>query len=473
MKILVVNPPACKRKDYIREGRCMQTRSSWAALWMPLSLCYISALLRKKGHEVRLIDCIADKTGIAGLIKISEDFRPEMVVLNTAIPSVKGDAETSLALKKALPETKIIVVGMYPTLYENECLEKFSQADFAITGEPEWAIANLTEAISRNDPVAFLKGLIFRKGNEIIINERQNLSENNLYDLPFPARDMINNNAYRLPTNGKKFTLLSVGRGCSGNCIYCAATAYYGRKFRKRSVERVVAEIEECIYKFDIRNFLFWGESFTTDQKYGEEICDEIISKNLKIEWSTTSRVDTLNQVLLDKMKKAGCILLGLGIESYDQDVLDKARKGITTDQINSAITMVRKAGISSMGHFVFGLPGDTRETARKSVKFACRNLTFAQFYCAIPYPKTDLERIAREQNWIKESDIEKYDLSGAVMRNETLTLKEIKKIRDYAYRKFYFRPVMLIRTMKEVDSFRSLLSIMNFIKWINPGYNK
>jgi radical SAM superfamily enzyme YgiQ (UPF0313 family) len=470
MKILVVNPPAFNKKDYIREGRCMQTKSSWAALWMPLSLCYISAVLRNEEHEIRLVDCIAEKLDNKKLLDISRVFIPDLAIINTAIPSVAGDLNTASLLKESISGIRIVIIGMYPTLFEKEVLQKFSQVDFAIMDEPEWVVSHLVKSLSGYGPLAAVRGLIYRSGNDIIVNERQVLSANNLDDLPFPARDLLKNDAYRLPTNGKKFTLLSVGRGCSGNCIYCIANIYYGRRFRKRSVTSVISEIEECVNRHDIRNFLFWGESFTTDPDYGEKICDEIIKRDIKITWSTTSRVDTLNQLLLDKMKKAGCVLLGLGIESYDQTILDNARKGVTTGQIEQAVSMVRKACIKSMGHFVFGLPGETEETASKSIKFACRSVDFAQFYCAIPYPKTELEKISRRQGWISEFDYEQFDLTRSGMGNESLSAKEIKKIRDRAYRKFYFRPVMLIRALCEIGSVKSMFSILNFLKWIKPG---
>ena len=469
MKVLVVNPPAWNNTDFIREGRCMQTKSSWAALWMPLSLCYIAAVLRKQNHEVLLIDCIAEKTDNAKLLEITGHFAPEMVILNTAIPSINGDMNTAAVIKKGSPEIKIAAVGIFPTIFEYECLEKFPQVDYAIMDEPEWAVAALVNSVALKDSPVGIKGLIFRTGSEIIVGERQNLSENRLDDLPFPARDLLNNDAYRLPTNGEKFTLLSVGRGCSENCIYCIANLYYGRRFRKRSVDKVLEEIEECIDKYDIRNFLFWGESFTTDPQYGESVCDEIIRRKLKISWSTTTRVDTLNQGLLIKMKMAGCILLGLGIESYDQEVLNSALKRITVEQIDNAVSMVRKAGISSMGHFVFGLPGDTRETALKTIKFACRNVDFAQSYCAIPYPKTELGRISGEKGWTGMYKYEDLDLTKSVMGNETFSAAEVKKIRDYAYRKFYFRLKMILQTFREVKSFKSFLSLLNFITWIKP----
>jgi anaerobic magnesium-protoporphyrin IX monomethyl ester cyclase len=470
MKVLIINPPAWKNRDFIREGRCMQTKSSWAALWMPLSLCYIAALLRKEGHEIRLVDCIAEKMKEPALLELARDFDPGMVVLNSAIPSIPGDMRTAESLKKSLPEVKITVVGMYPSLYERESLERYPQVDFAIMDEPEWAVAKLISAIEKGVSPEAVGGLVYRKDDEIIVGKRQTLSENNPDDLPFPARDLLNNEAYKLPTNGKKFTLLSVGRGCPERCIFCVANVYYGKNFRKRSVESVIAEIEECSSKYDIRNFLFWGESFTTDPEYGEALCDEIINRNLGITWSATTRVDTLNQSLLNKMGKAGCILLGLGIESYNQEVLIRARKRTTIEQIDNAVEMVRAAGIKSMGHFIFGLPGDTRESALKTIDFACRNLTFAQFYCAIPYPGTELEKIAVSQYSIISSDLTRYELTQSVTGNENLTSKEIKRLRDYAYRKFYFRPGMVIRTLKEIDSFGALFSVLNFMSWIKPG---
>jgi anaerobic magnesium-protoporphyrin IX monomethyl ester cyclase len=469
MKILILNPPAFKKQDYIREGRCMQPKSSWAALWMPLSLCYISAILRKNGHQIILIDAIAEKLNNDKLAEISASFNPELIILNTAIPSIEGDMNCASIMKKILPSVKITVVGMFPTIYARECLTRFSQIDYAVMDEPEWVSARLTDVVAEKCSPSSVKGLIYRSGNEVIVNERQNFADNNPDDLPFPARDLLNNNAYRLPTNGKTFTLLSVGRGCCANCIYCIANIYYGKIFRKRSVENIIQEIEQCINEFNITNFLFWGESFTTDGKYGEEICDEIIKRGIKINWSTTSRVDTLNQTLLDKMKKAGCILLGLGIESYKQHVLNRAHKGITIDQIDKAILMTRKAGLNTMGHFMFGLPGDTKESALKSIHFACKNLTYAQFYAAIPYPKTELWKIAGENNWIEEFDYSRFELTQSVMGNGSLSAKEIKKLRDYAYRKFYFRPKMLLQTIREVTSITSFISILNFMNWIKP----
>ncbi len=470
MKVSIINPPAYENKEYIREGRCMQLKSSWAALWMPLSLAYLAAFLKKKGHQIQLIDCIAEKMDIGTLKELVKDFSPTMVVLNTAFPSIKGDMITAAEIKKAYPGTEIAIIGLYPTLLEKGSLGQYQSIDFGVVGEPEWVIKDLIKSLENNLSLEKIKGLIFRQGREIKVNQPQDLTRNNVNELPFPARDLFNNKAYRLPIDRKKFTLLSVGRGCPYNCSFCVANIYYGKKFRQRSVKSVLDEIEECVKKYNIKNFLFWGESFTLDPNYGEAICDEIIKRGFKIVWSTASRVDTLNQKLLNKMKLAGCVLLSLGIESTSQDVLDGAKKGINVAQIEKAVAMVKNAGIKSMGHFIFGLPGETKETAQKTTKFALASgVNYAQFYCAIPYPKTKLGVLVRKNNWLKTDDYSQYDLTKSVMRNETLTLGQVKKFRDRAYRKFYFRPKMFIQIVREVNSLKSFFNIFNFLKWIKP----
>ncbi len=470
LKIFILNPPVVDKKEYIREGRCMQTKSSWAALWMPLSLAYIGAVLRKVGFEIKLLDCVAEKIKIDALLEKLSEFSPEIIVFNTGFPSIKGDMQIARRIKEKFPETKIAGIGVYPTLFEKEFLKEFRAVDFGVMGEPEWVLENLAKSLEKNLPLEKIKGLVFRQGGNLQVNKNQDFSENDLNLLPYPTRDLLKNEAYRLPTNGQKFTLLNIGRGCPHSCIYCTASLYYGKKFRKRSVENVLGEIEECLEKFHIDNFLFWGESFTLEPDYGEALCDEIIKRKLKITWSTTSRVDTLNEKLLTKMKQAGCVLLGLGLESYDQKILDNMKKGTNREKIEKAIALVKKSGIKSMGHFIFGLPGETQETAEKTINFALRSqIDFAQFYCAVPYPKTELGKIGKEKNWIETQDYSQFDLTKSVMRNEKLSAKEIRKIRDRAYRRFYFRPRMVLQVFQEVKSWKNLLSVFNFLDWIKP----
>ena len=466
MKILVVNPPAAT--PFIREGRCMQVRSSWAALWMPLSLAYVAAVLRDDGHQLCLVDAIAEGVDREKTCSVARDFAPDFIFLNTAFPTLESDRDFSSGLKSALPHVPIALLGMLPTLLDEQALMLFASADYAIGGEPEWAAPELVKTHSTGGSLAGVKGLVWRKGGVIAANPPQDWAAHDLDSLPFPARDLLPSDAYRLPFLNKRFTLLNIGRGCPHSCIYCAAPAYYGSRFRKRMASSIADEIQECIERHAIRHFLFWGESFTGAPGYGETICDEILRRNLRVVWSTTSRVDTLNPSLLAKMKQAGCKMLGLGIESSNQEILDRAQKHIRVDQILDAIEMLRAARIRSMGHFVFGLPGETRTTADETIRFALRsNLDFAQFYCAVPYPKTGLGQWAADRGWMPGDAFSAFDLTRSILPTEFLSSDEVKAFRDQAYRRFYYRPRTLIRILGEISSVHRLLDSLDFLRWI------
>ncbi len=474
MKILLLNPPDKKNRQFIREGRCMQTKSSWAALWMPLSLTYLTSILKEEGDKIKLIDFTAEKKNFNDLEKMVKNFSPDLTVINTGFPSIESDLESAKLIKKNLPRSKIAVFGMFPTLLWKFCLKKNPAINFCIVGEPEWSIKNLAKSLKENLPLENIKGLAFRRRGKIHFNGLQKFKNNELDRLPFPARQLLNRESYKLPILNQPFTLISIGRGCPFNCSYCIANIYYGKIFRKRKIESIIRELQYCVEKLGIKNFLFWGESFTLDQAYGEKICDAILNKNLKITWSTTSRVDTLNLRLLKKMKKAGCKMLGLGIESTNDKILENIQKGTNFEKIKKAVEMVKKSGIKSMGHFIFGLPGETKETAKETVDYALKSgIDYAQFYCAIPYPGTKLGNYAQKKGWVEPSPWINYDLTKSIMRNETLSSQEIKKIRDKAYRKFYFRPKIFFGAAREATSFRAFYLITGFLKWIITGKKK
>lgn len=466
MKILVVNPPA--PLPFIREGRCMQVRSSWAALWMPLSLAYVAAVLRDEGHQLCLLDAIAKGLDREHTRSLARDFAPDFIFLNTAFPTLESDRDVSADLKSALPHVPIALLGMLPTLLEARTLDLFDCADYAVGGEPEWVVRELVNIHAADGSLAGVRGLVWRNGDTIAVNPPQDFAAHDLDALPLPARDLLPNDAYRLPFLNKRFTLLNIGRGCPHSCIYCAAPAYYGSQFRRRTPSLVADEIQECIERHEIRHFLFWGESFTGAQGYGESICDEILRRNLRLVWSTTSRVDTLHPGLLAKMKQAGCKMLGLGIESSNQEILDRARKRVRIDQILDATEMLRTARIRSMGHFVFGLPGETPATAAETIRFALRSdLDFAQFYCAVPYPKTELGQWAADRGWMPGDAFSAFDLTRSILPTEVLSPGEVKAFRDQAYRRFYYRPRTLIRILGEISSARRLLDSLDFLRWI------
>ena len=283
------------------------------------------------------------------------------------------------------------------------------------------------------------------------------------------SRDLLKNERYKLPHNGHSFTLINVARGCPYLYTFCIANIYYGKKLRHHSIDYVINEIETCITHHGIKDFLFWEEIFTLDKVFGIALCDEIISKGLDISWATTTRADQVNEEILTRMKDAGCVLLGLGMESCSQKILDNSQKHETVDQIKEAVELCKKVGMPTMGHFIFGLPGETEETAQETIKYITTSgIDYMQCYCAVPYPKTPLGEMAKEKGWLVAKRWSDYDFGGrSVMDMGTVSPDDIDRYRNTAFRKFYMRPGFILKQLKMITSIRQLMQAVHFTKWM------
>jgi radical SAM superfamily enzyme YgiQ (UPF0313 family) len=399
MKTYLLNPTVDKKDPYIREGRCMQKASSWATIWPPITLAMLAALARQKG-EVRLVDGNVEDMSFDELLKDIQGFSPDIVVLNTGFPSIDEDMSVAERIKRAMPHLRLIGFGVYFTLLGEEGLRNYPFLDFAIQGEPEFTFREFLESFeAHHGNVSGVAGLLTRTGDGKVCGCAMRPYISDIDQIPKPARDLLRNDRYRLPHNNKTFTLINVARGCPYPCTYCIVQPYYGNKVRKHSVAYVMEEIRECVEKRGIEEFLFWEEVFTLDKDYARKLCQAILDNGFSFKWAATTRVGLLEEDLLRLMKQAGCYLLGLGIESGVQEILDGAKKKQTLEDIRRAVALCKKAGIKTMGHFIFGLPGETRETAEQTIKFMLSlDLDYMQSYCAVPYPKTEFGNLAKEK---------------------------------------------------------------------------
>lgn len=467
MKTYLLNPTIDKKDPYIREGRCMQKASSWATIWPPVTLAVLANLARTKG-PVRLVDGNVEDLSLAQLLSDVRAMEPDLVVINTGFPSIDEDMAVAKKIKEAFPKIPLLAFGVYFTLLETEGLKDYPFLDFAIHGEPEDTFMELLGALeNRRSDFSTIAGLIYRAEGGFRKNPGRPLIAD-LDQLPKPARDLLRNERYRLPHNDKAFTLINVARGCPYPCIYCIVHPYYGNKVRKHSVQYVIDEIRECIEKYGVEEFLFWEEVFTLDKKYAMELCQAILDHGFTFQWAATTRVGLLDEELLRMMKKAGCYLLGLGIESGVQEILDTARKNQTVEDARRAVALCKKAGIRTMGHFIFGLPGETRETAEKTIRFLLDlDLDYMQSYCAVPYPKTEYGKMAQEKGWIRAVPWSQYDFGGtSIVDMGTLTPQDVTYFRERAFKKFYYRPGYLLKKLREF-SLRQLWTMSKFARWM------
>jgi radical SAM superfamily enzyme YgiQ (UPF0313 family) len=467
MKIFFVNPPTFDNQKYIREGRCMQSVDSWAAIWPPLTLAILASIAKKYG-EVRLIDWNVEDMSFDAMVRAVVDFEPDLLVSCPTFPSIDSDAFFSKKIKGGCSRTITVGFGMFFTLLEEASLRDTEGYDVALYGEPEVTFDEFLSTYATSGKIVPMPGLIWREGKQIKKGEPRPFIQD-LDTIPIASRDLFKNERYKLPHNGHPFTLVNVARGCPYSCIFCTANIYYGKKLRHHSVAYVMNEIEQSIKDYGIRDFLFWEEVFTLDKPFGIALCEEIIKRKLNIAWMTTTRADLVDKEIIKKMKDAGCTLLGLGIESCSQEILDNAQKNEAVEQIVKAVTLCKKIKLPTMGHFIFGLPGETEETAQKTIRYIVNlGLDYMQCYCAVPIPKTPLGEMAREKGWVTAKSWSQYDYGGcSVMNIGTVSPEDVNRYRRIAFRKFYLRPKFILQQFITVKSLRQLMQAANFLKWM------
>jgi radical SAM superfamily enzyme YgiQ (UPF0313 family) len=472
MNTYLLNPTLGGAEKFIREGRCMQKASSWATVWPPLTLATLAAIAERRG-AVRLVDGNVEDLTLAAVLRDIADHKSDLVVVNTGFPSIDDDMAVAKAVKEAMPAVRVLAFGVYFTLLKEESLRNYPFLDFGIVGEPEETFEELLGAIAegRTD-FGNVAGLVWHSPSGVAATGVRPLMAD-LDRLPMPDRSLLRNDRYRLPHNNRPFTLVQTGRGCPYECIYCIVNPYYGRKVRKHSVDYIIREIEECVYKHKIDQVLFWEEVFTLDRSFVLAVCNAIARKGLPIQWAATTRVTAVDAEVLADMKRAGCYLLGLGIESGSQAILDAAKKRQTPDDARRAVALCREAGILTMGHFIFGLPGETNETAEETMRFMLSlGLDYMQCYAAVPYPGTELGEWAKKGGRIRAERWSQFDFGGdSIMSTEALSCEEVTRLRRRAFRKFYFRPFYLLRQLFGRVSFRQWLRVAAFRDWIRGGH--
>jgi len=471
MKILLINPPSPGDYPFTREGRCMQKEGVWTTVWPPISLCTIGAVLREAGFEVRINDCPSESIDREGLVGIIRDFQPDLLISNSATPSIKFDAEIPALTKSVLPDIKVAIFGIHAGVRPEEVFGMSPGLDFIIRGEPEFSALELAKKLYKDDAASEVSGISTRLNGKVEhYPARQFYPE--LDDLPFPAWDLVDLKHYSLPFTGKKFTMVMSSRGCPYDCTFCVAQSYYGKKIRKRSPQRILDEVEWTREKFSVEDFFFWSESFTIVKKNIHNLCDEIFRRNLKIRWVCNSRVDNVDLELLQKMKQAGCWLVSFGIESGDQGILDRSKKHITIEQVRQAVKYARQAGLQIAGHFVLGLPGETETTLKKTGEFSRElDLDYAQFYYASPWPGSRFYEEAVKEGWLNTQDWNLFEQSVCILDYPELSAKKIMEMRDKMTRAFYYRPSIVWKTLKKIKSPAELKNFLgmvrNYLSWI------
>ena len=468
MKVLFVNPP--------------QTASKYKFMGViapPLGIAYMAGVLQENNIDVEILDASAEDMDFKDVEKELLKRKPDLVALTALTPTIGRALETAQVVKETLPDSIVVMGGYHPTFNFIETLED-ENVDIVIRGEGEYIMLNLVQALENQSSLHDVKGIVFEDKNskEIVVNPEAPLIQD-LDELPFPALNLLPMKKYRLLDMDTHMTTMITTRGCPMQCSFCSSAAMHGKKIRERSVENIVDEIEYLKTNYDIDTIAFMDDTFTLKKRKVMAICDEILKRNIEIMWGCTSRVDTLDEKLLKKMKEAGCITIFIGVESADQQQLDNMCKNTTIAKIENAFKIAHKLKIRTIASVALGMPGDTKEIMNKTVKFVHKlKPNYAIYSLATPYPGTRFYKEAFEKNLIKIKDWSKYTLITPILETIDCSLNDMRKIQAKAFMKFYLRPHYIIRQFLQ-DGPYLLKTIFGVIKTAlsktpkNTDYNK
>jgi anaerobic magnesium-protoporphyrin IX monomethyl ester cyclase len=344
-------------------------------------IAYLAAFLEKDKHSVEVADMRVDPSD-KKLFETIDRFKPQLIGLSTACIGYKMSYEIADSIKKKYPEIPLALGGSHVSTVYSKVLED-TEVDYAAYGEGEQTFI----ALANGEAPEKIKGLIWRKAGEIIMNPPAPLAQN-LDDFPYPAYEKFDLSKLL----EKRIPIVS-SRGCPNRCVYCSIQLVMGRSFRARSPESVVAEIEYWMKKgYD--TFEFSDDNFTFNMPRAEQICDLIIEKGLKIKmiFGNGLRADRVDENLLLKLKKAGCVLIAYGLESADQKGMTLLKKDLSIEKLKESVAITKKLGIPTQVNFIIGCPGQTFESFKKDLEFSnTLGIDQVRFYNLIPYPGTEM----------------------------------------------------------------------------------
>lgn len=424
MKVLLLNPSS--QGIYYRLGLTLP----------PLGLAYLASFLRQRGHEVEIIDLNLTKTDLRKFPWQKWD-----------VVGISGDTSRQpkvIELARIAKDSGLIVVagGPHVTFCDKETLQS-GVVDYVVRGEGEEIFAELVEALEQKENPKKVKGISFLEEGKIYRTPAKEPPQV-LDELPLPARDLLPMKGYnKTKLNGRPLTTMVTSRGCPYRCAFCSSSHFSGTRWRFRSVEKIVAEVQEIVNNYGFRAIAFMDDNFTFSPKRVLRFTDEIKRQKLDIYWWCFSRADTIikNEAMVEEMFKAGARMVFLGIESVNQRVLDSYKKGLTADMTRRAVEILKRNGIRVWGSFVLGALNDTKETIRQTVDYACSlDLDIAEFSILTPFPGTKLFEEAKEKHYIVNYDWSHYDGAHAVMALPDLSPRDIAKETIRAYIKFYGR---------------------------------
>ena len=434
----------------------------------PLGIAYLGAVLEKAGLSVKLLDCRLAKAKDI----IHEIEGAEIVGISAPSVLVKGVLELAGYAKRL---GKITVVGGPHATISPDFFFRNREGwvDFVVRGEGEYTLLELVQRLSNEEDWKEVKGISYVKDGEIVHTPDRPIIKN-LDDLPFPARHLFPMEEYlRRWKKTIGYTILNLlsSRGCPYSCFFCSKEVF-GKVYRTRSAKNVVDEVELIAEEYAPDHLFFNDDIFTLNRRRVLQICNELMERELKVDWGCESRVDTVDCELLKAMKKSGCTRIAYGVESGSQRILDILKKKATVEQIKRATSLTKKVGIQVVHYLIIGTPGETMEDielTKRLIRETKPDYLGVSFFT--PFPGSESWKLLEDRLLI--SDLEQFDyFDSPVFKHENFSPEELKEIRLEILKEFRTRMLLsyLISPRKILRLLKEPRKHLGYWKWILRG---
>ena len=431
MKVLLLHPP--NTSIYSKEVRATKQKG------VPLGILYIARVALDYGCETKVIDAEAENLEIDECVNEILKWSPDLLGITVTTPMINVAKEIAEKVKIVNKDIVTCVGGPHVSALPLETLRNYLYFDCAISGEGENTFAKLCWGMQNKGKSKYICGLWYRGGANYILGEENKDLIDNLDEINYPARNLINTDLYTTNRLGSKevYTQITSSRGCPMKCIFCGSCTTFGKKARFRSIQNVIGEIKECIEKYNIRNFVFNDDTFLLNKKRVIEFCDKIEESKLDIHFFCSSHCKTIDEEMARRLKKIGCYAITFGIESGNNDILKNIGKGIKIDDARRALKLTKAAGIEVFASFMLGNLGETKETIRQTIDFAKElEPDMVQFSIAIPYPGTEFYN--KVQDKVLTKDWSRYHWYDSVVYTpDGLTEKDLLDFQKIAYEEY------------------------------------
>lgn len=427
----------------------------------------IAAYLRSRGHDVTLLDPEVSGMNAQAIARRVCEFSPDFAGMPAYTEEIDDAAAVAGEIKKLAPSIVTVVGGYHVSALPLETLEEYPSFDLGVVGEGEGPFADLVSGM----PLQGIAGIVWRQPHGGVCFNESTRDLLDLDKLPPPSWDL-----YDLDKYGDTSLPVELVRACPFNCPFCFKAL--GRSVRYKAPDKILAEIEATYIKRGIRRFFFVSSgTYPVSREHGLDVFRRIQARGLKIIWNTGARVELLDEELLRAMKESGCWLVNVGVESGDPEVLSRCGKTSDLSRVETVLKLCAQVGIETEANFILGLPGETRDSVRRTGEFVrrIRDLaTIANFAVLTPYPGTQVFKMAvnGEQGLgLRTREWRAYTKhSGSVLRHSSFTPEELRELQMQFYRMFYLSSLRKILQLLRSRSGRELLSVRRVFTLLTRG---